>query len=141
MSTDTSLIDNPGQYVNMIMPPLSIGEIELLEIYTYYDIPLQFRVKSKSTGNAIYIGYLINDDEDEIWHYLEVSEKRVKELHNGEIDLYTAVRDSENGLIIEFTIHKETYKQKNKLHATEELLDTLYIPMAKMPYPGVMLTK
>lgn len=141
MSIDTSLIDNPDSYRNMITTPVSIGDVEILEIFAYYDMPIQYLVRGKKVGD-MYIGTMVDDsDDDETWHFLEVSHQRLMLIRNNHLDLYTAFRQSENDLVIELIIHKRIAKERNALVLSESLLNANHIPDDDLPPKGVYLYK
>lgn len=139
--TDTDFF-NLSSMESMITTPLSIGQIDLHEVYVFYDQPLLFLVQSQSKGNPMYIGNAIDEtDDDETWMYLEVSQQRLNQINNKEIDLYTAYKQSENDLLIKFTIHNKLSRETGTLHATEELVEADSMPDELLPVPGYYLNE
>lgn len=79
-----------------------MGELELFELFEFYDVPRLFSAKSK-TG-ALYLGLSIFDDyEDFEWLYVAISADRIKELINQRLCLHTVFSKPENGFL--FKIH------------------------------------
>jgi hypothetical protein len=72
-----------------------MGELELFELFEFYDVPRLFSAKSK-TG-ALYLGLSIFDDyEDFEWLYVAISPDRIKELINQNLCLHTVFSKPEN---------------------------------------------
>ena len=75
-----------------------LGNLEIIEIYEYYDQPLLF-----SCQNAIgqkFLAVLIDEtDTVETWLYVPVSENRLNEIRSGKIDLHDAFSKAEDNQV------------------------------------------
>lgn len=72
-----------------------MGELEIYEIFEFFDFPRLFSAKSK-TG-ALFLGLSIFDDYDTFeWLYISISSDRIKMLIEQKMCLYTAFKNPEN---------------------------------------------
>lgn len=73
-----------------------LGNLELIEVYIYYDKPLLVSVHNELDHR--YMGILIDDQPSvEKWLYVGVSPTRFDHIRSGFLDLYTAFAQSESG--------------------------------------------
>ncbi len=83
-----------------------LGELEILEIYSYYDFPSIFSCRDVVGG--LYIAAIAEcSDVSDTWIYVKVSYDRLCLIHSGEIGLYEAFREPETGSIIRAIIPNE----------------------------------
>jgi hypothetical protein len=79
-------------------PKLSeIQKAEIVEVYIHYDRPLLFSCRDKVGQKYISVLVEEDDDENETWLYVPVSQRRFEMLRSGGIDLHTAFSASETG--------------------------------------------
>lgn len=79
-----------------------LGNIELNEIFEFYDIPRLFTCKNK-TGQYYLVLSIDENDEQLIWLYLGVSIDRLNLLINRKMDLYSAFKNPENDFLYRVT--------------------------------------
>lgn len=74
------------------------GQLELLEIYEYYDKPLL--VSCQNAVDRLFLAVLIEDEpEYEKWLFSEMSKIRFENIRSGRIDLHEAYSDAELGFV------------------------------------------
>jgi len=77
-----------------------LGDLSVIEICEYYDIPSLFSCKN-STGH-IYLALSVDEDDTSLtWFYLPVSPGRLDEVRSGRTDLYDAFKNAEDGFLFE----------------------------------------
>jgi hypothetical protein len=116
----------------------SLGKLELVEIYEYYDRPVLFTCRN-GTGTYFLAQADDIDDEAETWLYVGMSRLRFEHLRSGEIDLHDAFTDAEDEIVFEVRIpHNETESQEIKPLIAEQIQDDR-LPMRgeflKLPTP------
>lgn len=83
-----------------------LGELEILEIYSYYDFPSIF--SCRDVVGCLYIAAIAEcSDVSDTWIYVKVSYDRLCLIHSGKISLYEAFREPETGSIIRAIIPNE----------------------------------
>ncbi|EPU3917601.1 MULTISPECIES: DUF6575 domain-containing protein [Aeromonas] len=108
-----------------------MGELELYEVFEFFDFPRLFSAKSK-TG-SLFLGLSIFDDYDNFeWLYIAISPDRIKQLINQQLCLYTAFTNPENNYLFKlYTTRNGTAKFEYIL--PEQLsLDELPIPNTRL---------
>lgn len=105
-----------------------LGKLRMLEVFIYYDRPVLFACKN-STG-TIYLVILDSEDEDsETWLFAGTSLDRYHSIRSGGIDLYTAFRQPEDGIVFQVrTLSDGSVAQVLPLDATQLIDDRLPIP-------------
>lgn len=100
----------------------SLGKLEYIEVYEYYDKPLLFACRNNI--DQIFIAVLAdeglseddeNDENDpnyEQWIYVGVSHSRFARIRSGAIDLYDTFKKSEQGTVFVVTIEDSSNKQQ-----------------------------
>lgn len=79
-----------------------IGKLETVEVYEYYDIPRLFSCVNQY--GYYYIALSVSDTTHcHIWLYALVSKKKLKEIRVGEVDLYDAFKQAEDGCVFKVT--------------------------------------
>lgn len=77
----------------------NLGSCEIIETYVFYDEPVLFSCRNES--GQLYLGVFSDETQDnETWLYARVSIDRLKQIRTGEIDLYTALTEPEDGLLL-----------------------------------------
>jgi hypothetical protein len=74
-----------------------LESLEIDEVYLYYDKPIFFSCRD-SLGH-IFLVLLVQDDEQDVWIYLEISERRYLFMRTGGIDLFSIFGEPESGFI------------------------------------------
>lgn len=75
-----------------------LGNIEIVEIYEYYDEPCLFACKNGS-GQIFLAVWIEQTKTDKTWLYAPVSLERFKLIRAGDIDLKNAFLNSEDGFV------------------------------------------
>ncbi len=75
-----------------------LGNIEILEVYEYYDEPCLFACKNGS-GQIFLVVWIDQTKTNKTWLYAPVSLQRFKLIRAGNIDLKNAFLNSEDGFI------------------------------------------
>lgn len=84
----------------------SLGQIQIFEIYEFYNMPVLFACKNQADN--IYLSVWINESgEDNIWLYVSVSPQRFAKIRAGQIDLHDAFADPEDGIVLQVTVPKD----------------------------------
>ena len=80
-----------------------LGELEILEVYDYYDFPTLF--SCKDAAGSLYIATLAKSlDDSDIWIYAKMSYDRLCLIQCGDINLYEAFYEPETGMLIKAVI-------------------------------------
>ncbi len=80
-----------------------LGQIKVVEIFDFYDIPRLF-IGTNQIGQ-LFIIYNLDDDRVKTeWYYLPVSEERICNLKTGSMDLRTALLSPELGFLYSISI-------------------------------------
>ncbi|MDM8528018.1 hypothetical protein QUF58_07360 [Anaerolineales bacterium HSG24] len=78
------------------------GNLELIEVYEFYDKPLLYSCKNAS---SIFLVILVDEDDDsDTWLYQPVSYHRFKKIRSGIIDLRETFSISETNTVFEAQI-------------------------------------
>ena len=87
-----------------------LGQLEVIEVYTYYDEPVLFAARNERDG--LFLAALSKDtNEDRIWTYAPMSERRFQEVRSGGIDLNQAFKEVEGGFLYLVTLPKREASQ------------------------------
>lgn len=68
----------------------SLGKLEIIEVYEFYDEPILFSCKNESTT------FLVVALVEDIWLYAGISPTSFQDVRLGQIDLYTAFSTSDS---------------------------------------------
>jgi len=83
-----------------------LGELEIEEIYEFYDIPRLFSCKNRL--GHIYLVISIEDlDDGWKWLYLPVSDSRLQKIRLGEITLRDSFKNAEEHSVYSVLIHTD----------------------------------
>lgn len=84
---------------NTLLPKgTSLGELQLVDVFQYYDFPILFACINQN--KSVFISVCIDEDEYGYhWLYSHVSNKTMSRLKCGKIDFKTAILDSINGVL------------------------------------------
>ena len=108
-----------------------LGELVILETYIYYDQPLLFSCISR--GGRIYLAIAVDNNIEHItWLYVRVGYNRLNLIRSGEIDLYTALTEPEDGFLFQEII---TYNDLSR----PRMNPIQRVPQDLLPVPGEYL--
>ena len=111
-----------------------LGNLELNEIFEFYDIPRLFTCKNK-TGQH-YLVLSIDENEDQlIWLYLGISIDRFNLLINKKMDLYSAFKSPENDFLYKVTTNYSSEVTNLEYIFSEQLTAD------ELPYEKTYLTE
>lgn len=106
----------------------SLGNLEYIEIYDYYDFPVFF--SCKNTAGQIFISVWVDEDGDgKIWIYAPISEKKFEDLKLGRIDTRSVFASPEDNGV---------FKVFDKKNTDSEImfLEKQYVPIEYLPDEG-----
>lgn len=106
----------------------SLGQLEILEVYEFYDRPLLFACCNRA--NTYYLVVLVQEvDEADVWLYVATSPKRLQHIRSGGIDLHDAFAETEDGISYIVT------QPHNEVQSKIEVVSSGDINPAWLPYP------
>ncbi len=116
----------------MIFPIDSVlGELEMIKEYEYYDCPRLFSCKNKEGKK--YLGLSVKDEDDyQVWMYVFVSDRRLKEADTGEIDVYDVFVNAEEYSVYLVSTHNTNFDSVISVASS-------CIPKEYLPYKGQTL--
>ena len=111
----------------------SLGRLEIVETYAYYDQPVLFSCKD-SAGHLYLVVAADENDQYETWLYAKVSLERLNLVRSGAIDLHDAFADPEGGCLLQvrFSCGASTSPQIESIEANQ-------VPEDMLPLPGECL--
>lgn len=78
----------------------TLGKLEIVEIYAYYDEPVLFSCKNVE-GDLYLVVAADENDRYETWLYAQVSSDRLNLIQTDTIDLYDAFANTEDGRLLQ----------------------------------------
>ena len=107
----------------------SLGRLEIVETYAYYDQPVLFSCKN-SVGHLYLVVAADENDQYETWLYAKVSVERLTLVRSGAIDLHDAFADPEGGCLLQvrFPYDAPTSPQIESIEANQVSEDMLPLP-------------
>lgn len=118
--------------VNILNIP-ELGELEIVEIYEYYDQPVLYSCKNAS-GHYYLVVAAAEDDQFLTWLCVAVSTERLNLIRYGKIDLHDAFADSENRYAIQIRV---PYQEDAPVQT--DFVQSDRIPEDMLPLPGECL--
>ena len=118
--------------VNILNIP-ELGELEIVEIYEYYDQPVLYSCKNASDHYYLVVA-AAEDDQFLTWLCVAVSTERLNLIRYGKIDLHDAFADSENRYAIQVQV---PYKEDTPVQT--DFVQSDQIPEDMLPLPGECL--
>lgn len=89
------------------LPKLTLlGQIEIIEVYDFYDKPVLFSCKNKS-GLIFIVLCVDSSDSSEIWLYAPISSSRFQSVIKGEVELRHIFTDTEDAFVYQVEIPYE----------------------------------
>ena len=111
----------------------SLGRLEIVETYAYYDQPVLFSCKN-AAGHLYLVVAADENDQYETWLYAGVSAERLDRIRSGEIDLHEAFADPEDGFLFQAVV---PYEDQSPLRI--EPVQPNQISEDMLPVPGERL--
>ena len=111
----------------------SLGRLEIVETYVYYDQPVLFSCRN-AAGHLYLVVAADENDQYETWLYAGVSVERLDRIRSGEIDLHDAFADPEDGFLFEAVV---PYEDQSPLRI--EPVQPNQISEDMLPVPGERL--
>ena len=109
-----------------------IGNLKLLDVYDYYDIPRIFSAVNEVGQIFIAINYDEYDGATN-WYYLPISITKFNQLKSGSFDIHSAFTESELGYVWDITINlKNGHSEINRI-------DTIDLIISNLPEKGELL--
>jgi len=118
--------------VNILPKSSFLGQLEIIEVYEYYDIPIFFACKNRASNIFIALLISINDSSDD-WLYVGVSENRFNHFRSGGIDINEVFRNPEDKNLFHVVIPRDFSEGKVTIISPSELTQE------QLPIPGEYL--
>ena len=112
-----------------------LGELEIIEVYEYFNMPLLF--SCKNLVGSFYIALCADDlPEHDMWLYTEMSLKRLNLLRFGLINVHDVFAKPEMGRLLQARIPKYSSAEfSSKYVVPEELNENVFPPVDKFLVP------
>ena len=107
----------------------SLGKLEIVETYVYYDQPVLFSCKN-AAGHLYLVVAADENDQYDTWLYAGVSTERLNHIRSGAIDLHDAFADPEDGFLFQVIA---PYSNQNPLQIESIRPDQISEDMLPMP--------
>ena len=107
----------------------SLGRLEIVETYAYYDQPVLFSCKN-AAGHLYLVVAADEDEQYETWLYAKISVERFNLVRSGAIDLHDAFADPEGRCLLQvrFPYDAPTSPQIESIEANQVSDDMLPLP-------------
>ena len=104
------------------------GELEMIEVYEYYDVPILFACQN--AASRLYIVLFADRlPEYEMWLYVEVSAQRFNLIRTGEINLHDTFFKPEMGRLIKAMIpYSDSEKFDSNYITPDQLPSDVFMP-------------
>lgn len=104
-----------------------LGQLEIIEVYDFYDKPVLFSCKNKS-GFIFIVVCVDSSDSAEIWLYAPVSSSRFQRIVQGEVELRDIFADTEDAFVYQIEIpYEDSQDTVYNIVACKEIPDE-YMP-------------
>jgi len=104
-----------------------LGDLELIEVYEYYDTPCLFSCRNVS--GQIFLAILFEQEKRvEKWLYVSMSQRRLENIRAGLIDIRNAFLNSEDRFVYEVVISSDSSSDSAEIIWCENLTDD-WLPM------------
>ena len=111
----------------------TLGRLEILETFEYYDQPVLFSCKN-AAGHLYLVVAADENEQNETWLYAGVSEERLNLIRSGAIDLHDAFADPEDGLLVQAIVPYD-----NQAEIQTDSIQPNQIPEDMLPVSGERL--
>ena len=106
----------------------SLGKLEIVETYVYYDQPVLF--SCKSAAGHLYLGVAADkNDEHETWLYVGVSAERLSLIRSGAIDLHDAFAEPEDSFLLQEIVPYDDQTQPRMKSIQPDQISEDMLPM------------
>jgi hypothetical protein len=106
----------------------SLGKLELIEVYEFYDEPILFSCRNAS--DAIFMAVFADEGDDfETWLYVGVSRRRFERIRSGAIDLHDAFSEAEDGIVFQIQIPYDESAQAPIIPIPSGAIDKDMLPL------------
>lgn len=104
-----------------------LGELEIVEIYDYFNVPILFSCRNSASHLYIVI-FADHLSEYEMWLYAEVSLTRLNLIRSGVVDLHDAFSKPEMGRLLKAMIPHSNSTEFNSEYITPDQLHSDVFP-------------
>ena len=104
-----------------------LGELEIVEIYDYYNVPILFSCQN-SASHLYMVIFADHLPEYEMWLYAEVSPTRLNLIRTGVVDLHNAFAEPETGRLLKAMIPHGNSDEFNSEYVTPDQLPSDVFP-------------
>ena len=104
-----------------------LGELEIVEIYDYYNVPILFSCRN-SVSHLYIVIFADHLPEYEMWLYAEVSLMRLNLIRSGVVDLHDAFSKPEMGRLLKVMIPHSNSTEFNSEYITPDQLHSDVFP-------------
>jgi hypothetical protein len=112
----------------------SLGKLELIEVYEFYDQPILFSCRNAS--DTIFMAVFADENEEfETWLYASMSHHRFELIRSGEIDLHDVFSETEDGIAFQVQISSDDSTPPSVSHVLSSAIDADMLPI-----PGEFIT-
>ncbi|WP_445245324.1 DUF6575 domain-containing protein [Microcoleus sp. OTE_8_concoct_300] len=112
-----------------LLPQLTnLGKLEIIEVYEYYDTPSLFACQNLS-GQLFLTVWAEQTTEFGTWLYVPISQRRLKNVRSGNIELRDAFVNAEDGFVYKVLISCDGSPDKVEIIWCENLIDD-WLPMS-----------
>ena len=109
-----------------ILKNSQLGELEIVEVYDYFDVPILFSCQNllDSLYIVLFADYL---SEHEMWLYSEVSLTRLNLIRSGLVSIHDAFAKPETGRLLKVLIpHNDSAHFSSEYIKSEELNEEVF---------------
>ena len=108
-----------------------LGELEIVEIYDYYNVPILFSCRN-SVSHLYIVIFADHLPEYEMWLYTEVSLMRLNLIRSGVVNLHDAFSKPEMGRLLKAMIPHSNSAEFNSEYVTpDQLQNDVFPPISK----------
>ncbi len=104
-----------------------LGELEILEVYDYFNVPILFSCRN-SVSHLYIVIFADHSPEYETWLYVEVSLMRLNLIRSGKVNLHDAFSKPEMGRLLKAMIPHGNSAEFNSEYVTPDQLHSDVFP-------------
>ena len=113
----------------MLPQNTAFGKLEIFEIYEFFNMPVLFACRNRA-GHTYLAVWIDETEENNIWLYVALSERRFQQLRLAKFDLHDAFTQAEDEVAFQVTVKKMSNTAKIKVVPASTL------PQEWTPLPG-----
>ena len=102
----------------------TLGKLEIVETYAYYDEPVLFSCKN-AEGDLYLVVAADENDQYETWLYAQVSSDRLNLIQTDTIDLHDAFANTENGWILQVKFRYDKSLPESEFVQSDQVPDEM----------------